>query len=84
MVPPPSVVVVVVVVLDVCAQANGATKASAMLSNVFFISFPSLWVPFSAIARRHLPSREGAIRFLIIRMKTALRFPAAVFFWDAL
>jgi hypothetical protein len=37
MVPPPSVVVVVVVVLDVCAQANGATKASAMLNNVFFI-----------------------------------------------
>src|SRR5436190_13256715 len=37
MVPPPSVVVVVVLVVLVCPQANGATNASAMLSNVFFI-----------------------------------------------
>src|SRR5437868_6913457 len=31
-------VVVVVVVLEVCAQANGAATASAMLRSVFFIS----------------------------------------------
>jgi hypothetical protein len=74
-VPPPVVVVVVVVVLDVCAQANGATKASAMLSNVFFILSLSLWIPFNAIARRHLPSRGSAIHFLIIRIKSGARFP---------
>src|SRR5205085_9373928 len=37
-VPSLSVVVVVVVVLEVCAQANGAATASAMLRSVFFIS----------------------------------------------
>jgi len=45
-VPPPSVVVVVVDVLDVCAHANGATTASAMLSIVFFTANPfPLWIP---------------------------------------
>src|ERR1043166_4186091 len=38
------VVVVVVVVLEVCPQANGATTASAMLSNVFFMMLPSVWL----------------------------------------
>src|SRR5438067_7666532 len=37
-VPSLSVVVVVVVVLEVCAQANGAATASAILRSVFFIS----------------------------------------------
>src|SRR3954468_11273741 len=59
MVPPPSVVVVVVVVLDVCAQANGAATASAMLSNVFFIRIPFRSVfPFHANAGRQ-PSRTS-------------------------
>jgi hypothetical protein len=55
-VPPPSVVVVVVVVLDVCAHANGATTASAMLSIVFFIGSlplnPSLATPGDSSSMR--------------------------------
>jgi len=73
-VPPPSVVVVVVVVLEVCAQANGATNASAMLSIVFFTFIPSLWVPFGERVE-FLLTRERSIRSLLIRIRTAIRFP---------
>jgi hypothetical protein len=64
-VPPPSVVVVVVVdVLDVCAHANGATTANAMLSIVFFTANPfPLWIPSVRFARRLLLVREGGARF---------------------
>jgi hypothetical protein len=61
MVPPPSVVVVVVLVVLVCAHANGATNASEMLSNVFFIVPFRFEFPLSLMrsARRLLLAREG-------------------------
>ena len=82
-VPPPSVVVVVVVVLEVCPHANGATTASAMLNNVFFILIPFPFLDsLCAIARRLPLNQEGGARFSMIRMSEFIRVPANGF-WQS-
>jgi hypothetical protein len=80
MVPPPSVVVVVVVVLEVCPQANGATTASAMLSNVFFTDIPSLLDSLLRSPGDASSREKGQFAFHLIRMTPEHRFPIVAFF----
>src|SRR5205085_7283290 len=63
------------VVLEVCAQANGATNASAMLSIVFFTFILPFGFPLNATVRRLLLAREGGVRSTFTSNQTGLPAP---------